>query len=538
MTTPPPVMEIVVESREKSKKPVVKLGTKSPHARYFMPMLESFARRDDLNEVIKNRVSKACDLLDAGIPLFPNDFRKKDAINAIIEANSAKDAEELAADGAIFATAGRIISLRSFGKVAFFHLMDQGGRLQCYASLEFLDEATHKMVKKLEVGDILGVEGHLFRTKTGELTLACRSLRLLTRSMRPLPEKYHGLKDMETRYRQRYVDLIVTPRAREIFTKRSLIVREFRRFMEDHGFMEVESPIMQPLAGGATARPFRTHHNALDIELFLRIAPELYLKRLLVGGFEKVFELNRSFRNEGIDTRHNPEFTMCEFYWAYATFEDLMDFTEKLFAHLAQVACGSTIVTYQGQEIDLTPGRWRRLSFYESLTEIGGHQPDFYNDYNKVKAYIRERGEKATESESLEKLQAKLFDLDVEAKLIQPHFIYHYPTEISPLSRRNDKQPEITDRFELFITGRELSNAFSELNDPVDQRLRFEAQVREKEAGDDEAHAMDEDYLRALEYGMPPAAGQGVGIDRLVMLLTDSPSIREVILFPLLKPEF
>lgn len=538
MTTPPPVMEIVVESREKSKKPVVKLGTKSPHARYFMPMLESFARRDDLNEVIKNRVSKACDLLDAGIPLFPNDFRKKDAINAIIKANSAKDAEELAADGAIFATAGRIISLRSFGKVAFFHLMDQGGRLQCYASQEFLDEATHKMVKKLEVGDILGVEGHLFRTKTGELTLACRSLRLLTRSMRPLPEKYHGLKDMETRYRQRYVDLIVTPRAREIFTKRSLIVREFRRFMEDHGFMEVESPIMQPLAGGATARPFRTHHNALDIELFLRIAPELYLKRLLVGGFEKVFELNRSFRNEGIDTRHNPEFTMCEFYWAYATFEDLMDFTEKLFAHLAQVACGSTIVTYQGQEIDLTPGRWRRLSFYESLTEIGGHQPDFYNDYNKVKAYIRERGEKATESESLEKLQAKLFDLDVEAKLIQPHFIYHYPTEISPLSRRNDKQPEITDRFELFITGRELSNAFSELNDPVDQRLRFEAQVREKEAGDDEAHAMDEDYLRALEYGMPPAAGQGVGIDRLVMLLTDSPSIREVILFPLLKPEF
>ena len=538
MTTPPPVMEIVVESREKSKKPVVKLGTKSPHARYFMPMLESFARRDDLNEVIKNRVSKACDLLDAGIPLFPNDFRKKDAINAIIEANSAKDAEELAADGAIFATAGRIISLRSFGKVAFFHLMDQGGRLQCYASQEFLDEATHKMVKKLEVGDILGVEGHLFRTKTGELTLACRSLRLLTRSMRPLPEKYHGLKDMETRYRQRYVDLIVTPRAREIFTKRSLIVREFRRFMEDHGFMEVESPIMQPLAGGATARPFRTHHNALDIELFLRIAPELYLKRLLVGGFEKVFELNRSFRNEGIDTRHNPEFTMCEFYWAYATFEDLMDFTEKLFAHLAQVACGSTIVTYQGQEIDLTPGRWRRLSFYESLTEIGGHQPDFYNDYNKVKAYIRERGEKATESESLEKLQAKLFDLDVEAKLIQPHFIYHYPTEISPLSRRNDKQPEITDRFELFITGRELSNAFSELNDPVDQRLRFEAQVREKEAGDDEAHAMDEDYLRALEYGMPPAAGQGVGIDRLVMLLTDSPSIRDVILFPLLKPEF
>ena len=438
----------------------------------------------------------------------------------------------------VFAIAGRIVSLRSFGKVAFFHLMDQSGRIQCYASREHLDEETYKIVKKLDVGDIVGVSGHLFRTKTGELTIACRSLKLITRSMRPLPEKYHGLKDMETRYRQRYVDLIVTPRAREIFAKRSLIVREFRRFMEEHGFMEVETPIMQPLAGGATAKPFKTHHNALDLDLFLRIAPELYLKRLLVGGFEKVFELNRSFRNEGIDTRHNPEFTMCEFYWAYATFEDLMNFTEKLFAHLAMAACGTTVVTYQGQEIDLTPGHWKRLSFHDSLTEIGGHSPDFYNDYSKVRNYIRERGEKAADSESLQKLQAKLFDLDVEGKLIQPHFIYHYPTEISPLSRRNDLRPEITDRFELFITGRELSNAFSELNDPVDQRLRFEEQVREREAGDDEAHSMDEDYLRALEYGMPPAAGQGVGIDRLVMLLTDSASIREVILFPLLRPEF
>lgn len=527
-----------MENREKSKKPVVKLGTKSAHADYFMPMLESFAQRDDLNEVIKNRVSKACDLLDAGVPLFPNNFRKKDHIIDILEGHGHKEAEQLAAENIVFTTAGRIISLRSFGKVAFFHIMDQHGRLQCYASREHLDEDTHKLVKKLDVGDIVGVDGHLFRTKTGELTLACSSIKLLTRSMRPLPEKYHGLKDMETRYRQRYVDLIVTPRAREIFTKRSIIVREFRRFMEEHGFMEVESPIMQPLAGGATARPFKTHHNALDIDLFLRIAPELYLKRLLVGGFEKVFELNRSFRNEGIDTRHNPEFTMCEFYWAYATFEDLMDFTEKLFAHLAKVACGSTVISYQGQEIDLTPGHWKRLSFYDSLTEIGGHHPDFYNDYNKVAKYIRSRGEKATENENLEKLQAKLFDLDVEEKLIQPHFIYHYPTEISPLSRRNDQRPEITDRFELFITGRELSNAFSELNDPVDQRMRFEAQVREKEAGDDEAHSMDEDYLRALEYGMPPAAGQGVGIDRLVMLLTDSASIREVILFPLLRPEF
>lgn len=503
-----------------------------------MPMLESFAARDDLNEVIKNRVSKACDLLDAGVPLFPNDFHKDHAVSWVLEKFGGLEGDDLEKQEDVFAIAGRIVSLRSFGKVAFFHLMDQSGRIQCYASREHLDEETYKIVKKLDVGDIVGVSGHLFRTKTGELTIACRSLKLITRSMRPLPEKYHGLKDMETRYRQRYVDLIVTPRAREIFAKRSLIVREFRRFMEEHGFMEVETPIMQPLAGGATAKPFKTHHNALDLDLFLRIAPELYLKRLLVGGFEKVFELNRSFRNEGIDTRHNPEFTMCEFYWAYATFEDLMNFTEKLFAHLAMAACGTTVVTYQGQEIDLTPGRWKRLSFYDSLTEIGGHSPDFYNDYSKVRTYIRERGEKAADSESLQKLQAKLFDLDVEGKLIQPHFIYHYPTEISPLSRRNDQRPEITDRFELFITGRELSNAFSELNDPVDQRLRFEEQMREREAGDDEAHSMDEDYLRALEYGMPPAAGQGVGIDRLVMLLTDSASIREVILFPLLRPEF
>ena len=501
-------------------------------------MLESLAARDDLNEVIKNRVIKACDLLDAGVPLFPNDFHKDHAVSWVLEKFGGLEGDDLEKQEDVFAIAGRIVSLRSFGKVAFFHLMDQSGRIQCYASREHLDEETYKIVKKLDVGDIVGVSGHLFRTKTGELTIACRSLKLITRSMRPLPEKYHGLKDMETRYRQRYVDLIVTPRAREIFAKRSLIVREFRRFMEEHGFMEVETPIMQPLAGGATAKPFKTHHNALDLDLFLRIAPELYLKRLLVGGFEKVFELNRSFRNEGIDTRHNPEFTMCEFYWAYATFEDLMNFTEKLFAHLAMAACGTTVVTYQGQEIDLTPGRWKRLSFYDSLTEIGGHSPDFYNDYSKVRTYIRERGEKAADSESLQKLQAKLFDLDVEGKLIQPHFIYHYPTEISPLSRRNDQRPEITDRFELFITGRELSNAFSELNDPVDQRLRFEEQVREREAGDDEAHSMDEDYLRALEYGMPPAAGQGVGIDRLVMLLTDSASIREVILFPLLRPDF
>lgn len=527
-----------MENREKSIKSRVKLATKSRHASYFMPMLESFAQHDDLNEVIKNRVGKACDLLDAGCHLYPNDFRKKHDICNIVDNFGELEADVLAEQEEVTAIAGRIVSMRSFGKVVFFHMMDHSGRIQCYASREHLGDEAYAIVKKLDVGDIVGVSGNLFRTKTGELTISCNSLRLLSRSMRPLPEKYHGLKDMETRYRQRYVDLIVTPKSREIFIKRSKIISMIRRFMENHGFMEVETPILQSIAGGAAARPFITHHNALDIDLYLRIAPELYLKRLLVGGFEKVFELNRNFRNEGMDTRHNPEFTMCEFYWAYADFHDLMDFTELLFSTLAREICGSEIIVYQGEEIDLRPGQWQRLGFYESLEKIGGHQPDFYNDYNRVRDYIASRGEKVLANESLQKLQAKLFDLDVEDKLIQPTFIYHYPTEISPLSRRNNEHPEITDRFELFITGREIANAFSELNDPVDQRMRFEEQTKEREAGDDEAHNMDEDYLRALEYGMPPAAGEGIGIDRLVMLLTDSASIREVILFPLLRPEF
>ncbi|BFR49172.1 lysine--tRNA ligase [Nitratidesulfovibrio sp. HK-II] len=526
-----------MSSQEQSKRKKIKLATKSERAEYFMPMLESLEARDELNEVVKNRVVKSCELLDDGVSLYPNGFVKQHDVAAISAEYEGLTAEELENVDARFTCAGRIVSLRSFGKVTFFHLMDKSGRLQCYTAREVLGDDPYRNFKKLDIGDILGVSGTLFRTKTGELTLSCDQCTLLTKSIRPLPEKYHGLKDVETRYRQRYVDLIVTPRTREIFRKRTLIVREFRRFLEEKGFMEVETPMMQPIPGGATAMPFITHHNALDMQLYMRIAPELYLKRLLVGGFEKVFEINRNFRNEGISTRHNPEFTMCEFYWAYATFEDLMDLTEQLFAHVAEKVCGSYVVTYQGQEVDLTPGRWTRLSFHDSLEKIGGHKPEFYNDYEAVRKYIRERGEKVVDGEKMAKLQAKLFDLDVEGKLIQPTFIYHYPTDISPLSRRNNERPDVTDRFELFITGRELGNAFSELNDPVDQRMRFMDQVAEKEAGDAEAHFMDEDYLRALEYGMPPAAGQGVGIDRLVMLLTDSPSIREVILFPLLKPE-
>ena len=523
-------------SDSKPKKSRVKLATKSAQAAYFLPMLESMAERGDLSEVSKNRVVKACELLDNGKRIYANGFVKSHQAGQLGADYDQADDETLLAVGEV-CLAGRIVSLRSFGKMAFFHLMDTTGRIQCHAMRDTLGEESYALFKKYDLGDLVGLKGVLFRTNTGELTVDCRSVVLLTKSIRPLPEKYHGLKDLEIRYRQRYVDLIVTPRTREIFEKRIAIMREFRRFMEDKGFLEVETPMLQAVPGGATARPFATHHNALDIPLFLRIAPELYLKRLLVGGFEKVFEVNRNFRNEGVSTRHNPEFTMCEFYWAYATFEDLMDLTEELVGSLAQKVCGSSVITYQGQEVDLTPGTWKRVSFFDSLQSIGGHSPEMYTDYAKIYSYIRQRGEKAIEGEGLAKLQAKLFDLDVEPKLIQPHFIYHYPTDISPLSRRNDDNPEVTDRFELFVVGRELANAFSELNDPADQRGRFESQVAEKESGDAEAHPMDEDYLRALEYGMPPAAGEGIGIDRLVMLLTDSPSIREVILFPLLKPE-
>ena len=523
-------------AREKARKQI-KLPTKSEHATCFMPMLESFAMRDELNEVVKNKIAKSCELKDLGVSLHANDFVREHRAADVAETYRDHDAEALEALDGECSLAGRIMSHRSFGKVVFFHIMDMTGRIQCYAAREHMDEESFAVFRKLDIGDIVGVCGPLFRTKTGELTVNCRKIKLLTRSFRTLPEKYHGLKDVETRYRQRYLDLIVTPRAREIAFKRIKIVSEFRRFMENEGFLEVETPMLQPIPGGATAKPFITHHNALDMQLYLRIAPELYLKRLLVGGFEKVFELNRNFRNEGISVRHNPEFTMCEFYWAYATFEDLMDLTERLFAHLAEKVCGATKIMYQGEAIDLTPGKWTRLSFHDSLERIGGHSPAFYTDYSAMTEYIKSRGEKAVDGEKIGKLQAKLFDLDVEPKLIQPHFIYHYPTDISPLSRRNEDNPEITDRFELFITGREMGNAFSELNDPMDQRARFEEQVAEKEAGDDEAHCMDEDYLRALEFGMPPAAGQGVGIDRLVMLLTDSASIREVILFPQLKQE-
>ena len=489
-----------------------------------------------VSQVLRNRREKAEFLGGKGVPLFPNSFRKDTDIGTIQADYGDLDGAGLENLERSFRVAGRVMSLRSFGKVTFLHLQDQSGRIQVFVQRDALGSDDYALFKKYDIGDFLGVSGSLFRTKTGELTLMADTVELVTKSMRPLPEKYHGLKDVETRYRQRYLDLMVSPRARETFLKRTEIVSFIRGFLDRRGFVEVETPMMQVIPGGATAKPFETHHNALDMKLFLRIAPELYLKRLLVGGFERVYEINRNFRNEGISTQHNPEFTMLEFYMAYADYRDLMDLTEEMISSLAAAVCGTTLITYQGAEIELG-GPWKRMTFYQALEEIGGLTPEQYQDKEAAKELVQKLGENAEAGEKLGKLQAKLFDLLVEPKLIHPHFISHYPTDISPLSRRNESNPELTDRFELFIAGRELANAFSELNDPHDQRSRFEAQVREKEQGDEEAHIMDEDYIRALEYGMPPAAGEGIGIDRLVMLLSDAASIREVILFPLLRPE-
>ena len=488
------------------------------------------------SQVLQQRQEKAAFLEDAGVDLFPNSFQKTRDIASVLQGYEQKPAQDLEQESTEFSLAGRIVALRSFGKATFLHIQDQSGRMQVFVQRDTVGQEEYTKFKKFDIGDIIGVQGTLFRTKTDELTVNANKVQLLSKSFRPLPEKYHGLKDVEARYRQRYVDLIVNPRARNIFLTRNRIIRLMRDFLDAKSFMEVETPMMQPIPGGATAKPFQTYHNALDMTLYLRIAPELYLKRLLVGGFEKVYEINRNFRNEGISTQHNPEFTMLEFYWAYATFHDLMDFTEEMFAFLAGEILGTTQLTYQEKDIDLTPP-WNRLSFYEALENIGGLQPSQYQEQEKAKELVRKLGENVHINETLGKIQAKLFDLLVEPKLIQPHFIYHYPTDISPLSRRNEQDTSVTDRFELFITGREMANAFSELNDPRDQRERFEDQAQAKAQGDEESHFMDDDYIRALEYGMPPAAGEGVGIDRLVMLFTDSPSIREVILFPHLKPE-
>jgi lysyl-tRNA synthetase class 2 len=426
---------------------------------------------------------------------------------------------------------------RVMGKASFIKLQDRTGQIQVFLERDRLPDGLYQQFKKWDVGDIVGAEGALFKTQTGELTVKAESIRLLTKSLRPLPEKWHGLADMETRYRQRYVDLIVNEKSREVFRTRARIVAYIRAFMEAQDFLEVETPMMQTLAGGAVARPFTTHHNALDMQLYLRIAPELYLKRLIVGGLERVYEINRSFRNEGVSTQHNPEFTMLELYRAYADYRDLMDMLEALLTGMSQAILGDTRIHYQGEEYDLGKP-FRRLTVEEAVLAFNA---DFdrarIRDRDYLRKFAGQRGARVEENFGSGKLQIEIFDKTCESRLQQPTFVTAYPTEVSPLSRRNDDDPFVTDRFELFIAGRELANGFSELNDPEDQAERFRAQVDSRDAGDDEAMVYDADYIRALEYGMPPTAGLGVGIDRLVMLFTDSPSIRDVLLFPHMRAE-
>jgi lysyl-tRNA synthetase class 2 len=490
---------------------------------------------DNAKDLLSKRKAKAEDLKKDGINLFPNGVAVEHAINEIA-AHIERLPDEPQEDTTRFTVAGRMMAINRFGKSAFVRFRDRSGTLQAYVRKDKVGDAAYALFKRLDVGDFITAAGTLFRTKTGEWTLLADKVKLVCKSTRPLPEKFHGLKDPEKRYRQRYIDLIMNPDVREIFIKRSRIIQSMRNFFLSRDFLEVETPMMQPIPGGAEATPFKTHHNALDMDLYLRIAPELYLKRLVVGGLERVFEINRNFRNEGVSTRHNPEFTMVEFYQAYATYEDLMDMTEQMFARIAREVTGATKVTYEGNEIELG-GAWRRITLFDALAQIGGVSPKWLADKERLIEFAAAKGITLTKTGRPGKIITKLFDILVEPKLIQPTFVTGYPAEVSPLSRRSDAHPDLTERFELFIGGREIANGFSELNDPEDQRGRFLQQVEDREAGDEEAHPMDDDYIEALEYGMPPTAGQGIGIDRLVMLLTDAASIREVILFPHMKPK-
>jgi len=472
-------------------------------------------------------------LKDRNLNLFPNDFKPKNTVRDILNIIES-DSESLSETGPVFSVAGRMTAINRFGKSTFIRFRDRTGQLQAYVRKDRVGDETYTFFKQFDIGDLVGLSGAMFQTRTGEWTLLVDSLQLVSKATRPLPEKFHGLKDPEKRYRQRYVDLIMNADVREIFIKRSQTVQAARNFFLERDFLEVETPMMQPIAGGAEATPFVTHHNALGMDLFLRIAPELYLKRLVVGGYERVFEINRNFRNEGVSTRHNPEFTMLEFYQAYATYDDLMELTEALFTQVARSVNGSDTITYQGHTIELG-GKWPRIPLLTSLKEIGGIDESILQDKDALVHLARQQGIQMTKTGRWGKVITKLFDVLVEPKLIQPTFITGYPVEVSPLSRRSDTDPGLTDRFELFIAGREIANGFSEINDPEDQLSRFQQQVADREAGDAEAHLMDRDYIEALEYGMPPTAGEGIGIDRLVMLLTDAASIREVILFPHMK---
>ena len=476
-----------------------------------------------------------------GTAAFPNDFKPTHHAADLHQRHGQVPNEELESQAVTVAVAGRLMLKRVMGKACFGTLQDgsmgeKNGRIQIYVTHDAVGAEALASFKQLDLGDILGCEGTLFRTKTGELSVKATRVRLLTKSLRPLPDKFHGMADQEQKYRQRYVDLITDEAARARFVARSKAVSSIRNFMVEHGFLEVETPMLHPIPGGANAKPFITHHNALDQQMFLRIAPELYLKRLLVGGFERVFEINRNFRNEGISVRHNPEFTMMEFYAAYWTVQELMDFTEAVLRHAARAASGSAALTYNGQPVHLDQP-FARLSVRESLVVHAGLTQAQADDATLLRARLKAAGHEAPAHWKLPELQFGCFEAEVEAKLWQPTFITEYPVEVSPLARANDKNPAVTDRFELFITGREIANGFSELNDAEDQAARFAAQAVNKEAGDEEAMYYDADFIRALEVGMPPAGGCGIGVDRLIMLLTDSPSIRDVILFPALRRE-
>src|SRR5215813_3341148 len=491
---------------------------------------------DELNEQRQQRVKKLDHLREAGVAPYGRRFEVKDRAGQLIRLHGEKPREVLEQEKVACTLAGRIVALRRFGKAGFAVLQDGSERLQVYLKKDHLSEQAYRIAEQLDLGDWIGVSGILFRTKTNEFTVEVHELTFLSKALRPLPEKWHGLTDVETRYRQRYVDLIANPDVHAIFAMRSRIIAGIRAFLIDRGFLEVETPMMHPIPGGATAKPFVTHHNALGVDLYLRIAPELYLKRLVVGGFPRVFEINRNFRNEGISTIHNPEFTMLEFYVSYADYQDLIVLTEEMIASLALQILNKSVIEYQGNVINLSPP-WRRWSYHQAILEVNKLDQSILTDRDKAVAAAKQLNVPVDPKWPLFNIINEIFEETVEPNLQQPTFITDYPIDISPLARRKDSNPSLTDRFELYIAGREIANAFSELNDPLDQRDRFEGQAAQRAAGDEEAHLVDEDFLRALEYGMPPTAGEGIGIDRLVMLFTDQASIRDVVLFPQLRPE-
>ncbi len=490
---------------------------------------------EKMSTLLELRRKKLEDYASEGGNPFPNDFKVSHTAREIRERFDQMEADELEKVDEEFSLAGRVMSLRNFGKAAFIHLQDRTGRMQGYIQKNEVPENDFKTAKKLDVGDFVGITGKIFATRTQELTIKVSQFTLLVKSLRPLPEKWHGLSNIETRYRQRYLDLLVNPEVKETFYRRTKIIYLIRSFLQEKDFVEVETPMMQPVPGGATARPFKTHHNTYKLDLYLRISPELYLKRLLVGGIERVFEINRNFRNEGISTQHNPEFTMLEFYQAYATYEDLIELTEEMCCSLCDDLQGSMILPYLDREIDFTPP-WDRLTMKESIIRYGKLDPTVLEDRELALAALKNLDISPDSQEDLGYLINELFEVLVQPNLIKPTFITSYPTAVSPLARRNDNNPDEVDRFELFINGQEIANGFSELNDPIDQRARFEKQCAARKP-DEEAAQLDEDFIQALECGMPPAAGEGIGIDRLVMLFCNAASIRDVILFPLLKPE-